>query len=52
VSAYHDGLGEAALDLRFDLLAVDRAADIVHADDLRNDDHAGREVDLDLDRLR
>ena len=47
-----DGLREAAFDLRFDLLVIDRAADVVHADDAQDARHAGRQVDFDLDRLR
>ena len=47
-----DRLRDAAFDLRFDLLAVDRAADVVDADHVEHRHFARRHVDLDLNRLR
>ena len=47
-----DGLRETALDLSFDLLRIDRAADVVHANDLQNLHEPGARVDFDFHRLR
>lgn len=47
-----DGLRETAFDLSLDLLRIDRAADVVHADDSLDTHEPGRDVHFYFDRLR